>query len=147
MHTEEVKEKEGFVNIKIDSEDHASTLTKWWSRQKVIGQLDSARKDKLRKLGVSISQLRTSNKFSHERQVRGARNIKRRGMQSHFDKLKEYQRIKGDCNVPRDWKDDRSLGTWVFNQRRFYRQTKTKGGDSDMHPDRIVNKLEQLGYV
>jgi hypothetical protein len=45
--------------------------------------------------------------------------------------------------VPRKWKE-KSLSTWVFNQRRQYAQTKT--GEADMNPDRI-QMLEQLGFV
>jgi hypothetical protein len=63
--------------------------------------------------------------------------------QSQFEKLKEYQRINGDCNVPRNWKEIYSLGIWVYNQRKQYRRMKT--GESIENPDRF-QKLDQLGF-
>jgi hypothetical protein len=60
-----------------------------------------------------------------------------------YQKLKEYHRINGDCNVPRCWEQDRSLGIWVHNQRRWYNEMKTV--EAIMDSDRI-QKLEELGF-
>ena len=61
-----------------------------------------------------------------------------------YDKLVQYRRENGDCNVPKRWKKDISLATWVSNQRKIYRQT--KDGKSLMYPERI-DKLNRLGFV
>jgi hypothetical protein len=63
--------------------------------------------------------------------------------QSQFEKLKEYHKIHGDCNVPRYWKEDHSLGNWVMRQRSHYKQMETR--ESVMDLDRI-EKLENLGF-
>jgi hypothetical protein len=63
--------------------------------------------------------------------------------QSQFEKLKEYRRIKCNCNVPRAWKENPSLGSWVNNQRMQY--TKIKNGMAVMEPGRM-QELEQLGF-
>ena len=63
--------------------------------------------------------------------------------QAQLEKLKEYKRIDGDCNVPHHYEKDPSLGIWVSNQRRKYAQM--KDGKTFMDPDRM-RKLELLGF-
>jgi hypothetical protein len=60
-----------------------------------------------------------------------------------YNKLKWYQQINGDCNVPRGWEQDRSVGRWVDNKRKRYKEMKT--GEAIMDSDRI-EKLEELGF-
>lgn len=38
--------------------------------------------------------------------------------ENNFRALVEYKKIHGDCNVPRDWAENPSLGVWVVTQRR-----------------------------
>jgi post-segregation antitoxin (ccd killing protein) len=125
-------------SVKINDRHHA--LASWLSRQKRLWRtnlLDSTCQEKLRKLGINLSTTK-----SH-----GTNKVKVKQFeekwQAQFEKLKEYHRVKGDCNVPRNSKGDRSFGIWVSNQRRHYMQAKT--GETDMDPDRI-QKLEQLGF-
>jgi hypothetical protein len=125
-------------SVKIN--DHHHALASWLSRQKrlwLTNLLDSTRQENLRKLGINLS--------STKRHGTNKVTVKRfeEKWQSQFEKLKEYHRIKDDCNVPRNLKVDRSLGIWVSNQRRHYMQAKT--GETDMALDRI-HKLEQLGF-
>ena len=113
-----------------------SALALWlWKQKNMLrrGKLEPSREERLKKLGIDLSyncKRKCNSKMYEEK------------WQSQFEKLKEYRRIKGDCNVPERWKED-SLGIWVFNQRMQYAQTKT--GVADMNPDRI-QKLEQIGF-
>jgi hypothetical protein len=115
-------------------------LSAWVSRQKrslMNNMLDPTRQARLGKLGIHLS---TTNYRCRKKKISSKLEEK---WQSQFEKLQEYYRIKGNCNVPRGWKDDRSLGLWVHNQRMHY--TKMKNRMAVMEPDRI-QKLEQLGF-
>ena len=50
-------------------------------------------------------------------------NLLERDWEQAFEKLRLYKEEKGNCNVPKGYKDDPSLATWVSNQRA----TKKKG--------------------
>ena len=52
--------------------------------------------------------------------------------------LKEYQEVHGDCDVPRQYKPNPPLGSWVYIQRR----SKAKG---KMDPNR-QRRLAELGF-
>jgi hypothetical protein len=129
-------DKAGGGKIKI--EDRA--LVCWLSRQKRYlrnNVLDPTRQEKLGKLGIDSS----TSQFCGRKTVKSQKLEEK--WQSQLEKLKEYRRIYGDCNVPQKWKEDRSLGVWVFNQRKKYKHMQT--GVAGMDPDRI-QKLEQLGF-
>jgi hypothetical protein len=55
-----------------------------------------------------------------------------------FQKLVEYNKEHGDCNVTHRWKKDLQLGGWVFKQR----QCQAKGTLSEERKDR----LDALGF-
>jgi Helicase associated domain len=38
-----------------------------------------------------------------------------------FEKLKDYKQQHGNCLVPNRYEKDRSLGSWVSTQRRYYK--------------------------
>lgn len=42
----------------------------------------------------------------------------------NYKKLIKYKNIKGDCNVPRNYSEDKSLGEWVRSQKRYYKENK-----------------------
>ena len=54
-----------------------------------------------------------------------------------FAKLKEYRQLHGDCVVPKDYKEDPSLGKWVVAQR-------SKRGELDLNRR---ERLESIGFV
>lgn len=123
--------------LKIPVDEHA--LANWLSRQrKLLGCnfLDPGRKEMLVEIGV------------HPVVVTGRNDRRRRRDEerwmAQFEKLKEYNRVHGDCNVPRQWKHDPSLGSWVHNQRKRYHEGRSMAGVV-MFPDR-VEKLEELGF-
>jgi hypothetical protein len=58
--------------------------------------------------------------------------------EENFEALKEYKKNHGDCNVPQHWAENKQLGTWVTNQRQYYRKGK-------LDKDRI-KRLEDIGF-
>ena len=57
-----------------------------------------------------------------------------------FEKLLEYRKLHGDCNVPQRWEEDTELGRWVNTQRIHYRRGDI--GDKDR-----IRKLDEIGFV
>ena len=55
-----------------------------------------------------------------------------------FARLEEYREANGDCDVPRDFPDDPSLGSWVHDQRDRHR----KGSLAEER----MQKLDRLGF-
>jgi hypothetical protein len=128
----EVYDETGHVKIK----DNERGLACWLSRQRQSlrsNKLDPSRRERLGKLGIAKCHTMKKAK-SQKLEVQ---------WQAQFEKLKEYKRINGDCNVPHRYEEDRSLGTWVSNQRR--RNIQMKDGIAVMNPDRM-QKLVQLGF-
>ena len=128
----QVRDESGGGELKV-IKDHG--LIAWFRKQRNLlrhNKLDPSRQERLRALGINLSfAKKVVCKVNEEK------------WQSQLEKLREYHRIKGHFDVPIHWKEDLTLGIWVYNQRRLYAQTKTGGGD--MIPDRI-QKLEQLGF-
>jgi hypothetical protein len=125
-------------DIKFTVKDHA--LSNWVSRQKRLlrdNSVDPTRQEMLMGLGICAS---TTRCYAKKKVL--SKKCKEQ-WQSQYQKLKEHHRIKGNCNVPQHWEKDRSLGIWVCNQRKQYKQLKT--GQTTMDPDRR-QKLEQLGF-
>lgn len=59
-------------------------------------------------------------------------------------KVIQYKEIHGNCNVPRKWKDDPTLGEWVHFQRRQYRN-RMLGKRNHMTDERIA-RLQEIGF-
>mmetsp|Transcript_8673 Transcript_8673/g.17700 ORF Transcript_8673/g.17700 Transcript_8673/m.17700 type:complete len:356 (-) Transcript_8673:502-1569(-) len=61
-----------------------------------------------------------------------------------LDEVNNYKAIYGDCNVPKEWSENRPLGDWVHTQRQQYRlyQEEKK---SAMTEERI-QALEDIGF-
>ncbi|MFM9968427.1 MAG: helicase associated domain-containing protein [Burkholderiales bacterium] len=53
--------------------------------------------------------------------------------------LVEYKQINGHCNVPQKWKENPSLGKWVSDQRKKWREKSLK--------PMYVKRLNKLGFV
>jgi len=58
-----------------------------------------------------------------------------------FGELKEYRERFGDCNVPKDWKENKSLGVWVDTQRQRGR------GKGLKLTERQIRSLDELGFI
>jgi hypothetical protein len=59
--------------------------------------------------------------------------------ESMFDRLVEFKKIYGHCNVPQHWKDNKRLGKWVNTQRTAYKRSK-------LSPEK-QNLLEEIGFA
>jgi hypothetical protein len=127
----ELYDKTGIVKI-----SHDAALSSWLSRQRhlfKINQLESTRRERLEELGITNTHARKRHK---------SKKLEAQ-WQAQLEKLADYKRINGDCNVPHHYENDRSLGIWVSNQRRKY--TQMKDGKTVMDPNRM-EKLEELGF-
>ncbi|MGR3173060.1 MAG: Helicase associated domain protein [Candidatus Scalindua sp.] len=56
-----------------------------------------------------------------------------------YGELKKYKEQFGDCNVPRNWTDNKQLGTWVGTQRANYH--------SKILSDDRTKRLEDIGFA
>jgi hypothetical protein len=113
-----------------------AALSSWLTRQRTLlrgDQMDSTRRKLLEDLGITSSNCRTRRETGNQ----AAQWI------LQYEKLVEYQRVNGNCNVPRHYAADSSLGIWVSNQRRKYSQMKKGKGNMDAYR---VEKLEELGF-
>jgi hypothetical protein len=59
--------------------------------------------------------------------------------ESSFRILEEYKNKYGNCDVPQKWKENPSLGKWVSDQRKKWR-------DKTLATER-VKRLEQIGII
>ena len=62
-----------------------------------------------------------------------------------FRELLSYKAVNGDCRVPKEFKGNLALGTWVYGQRRNYRDMlagKSRKGLSDER----IQRLEEVGF-
>ena len=58
-----------------------------------------------------------------------------------YKRLKRYHRLNGNCNVPREFKDDQALATWVCKQRQA-----AKDGRFGPLGEKKLQKLKSLGF-
>jgi hypothetical protein len=56
-----------------------------------------------------------------------------------LQRLREYKAMHGDCNVPREYPEDPTLGAWVHEQRERYKQSTL--------PKERVAALSEAGFV
>jgi hypothetical protein len=68
------------------------------------------------------------------------------GWEAQLARLKAYKRRHGDCNVPRGWAEDPTLGIWVMTQRAGKRKL-DRGGPSPKITAARVAKLAALGFA
>ena len=59
--------------------------------------------------------------------------------EDQFQEMVAYKREHGDCLVPDKWTHNKSLGSWVSNQRNVKKKDK-------LDADRI-KRLDELGFV
>ena len=56
-----------------------------------------------------------------------------------FERLVEYKKKNGSTNVPKRYKEDPELATWVYDQRRYRRE--------ESLPMKRIEKLDSIGFV
>ncbi|GFH61992.1 hypothetical protein CTEN210_18468 [Chaetoceros tenuissimus] len=62
-----------------------------------------------------------------------------------YEELEEYYAQHGHCNVPKRYKQNKVLGSWVHTQRKRYRLMK-EGSRSGCMTEERVKKLENIGF-
>jgi len=62
----------------------------------------------------------------------------------HFGQMSEYKAIHGNCLVPKLFKENRALASWVYNQR-FQFKKKGEGVDVPLNDQRIET-LNNIGF-
>ena len=65
--------------------------------------------------------------------------------ETRLQELHDYQQQHGNCNVPKTYKDNKMLGSWVRNQRAQYWTRQKPGKRSPMTNERI-HQLENIGF-
>ena len=59
--------------------------------------------------------------------------------ESMFERLVEFKKIYGHCNVPQHWKENKRLGKWVNTQRTAYKRGKLSAEKQKL--------LEEIGFA
>ena len=65
--------------------------------------------------------------------------------EGRFEELKDYRKEYGNCNVPKEYQDNKQLGYWVSRQRQQYKKFQ-KGATAYITQERI-SKLNSIGFV
>jgi Helicase associated domain len=96
------------------------------------------------------SQNSIASDFSNHRQGKLKSSLRCR-WEMMFEKLKAYKQKHGNCLVPNRYEEDRSLGSWVSTQRRYFKLMNSSEsiGNSkypQMNEMRIA-KLREIGFV
>ena len=130
-----------FLELKSNPSTNDTRILTWLYRQRVrasTGQLLFHRKEKLLEIGVD---LRLKMKKPTRINPNSVLEIK---WQNMYHKLKDYRDSFGNVRVPKGYKPDPKLGTWVFTQRKKYHQLKANG-IRVLREDRI-KLLEDIGF-
>jgi hypothetical protein len=56
-----------------------------------------------------------------------------------FNKLLDFRKVYGHCNVPQRWEEDKELGRWVNTQRIHYRR-------GDIPDEDRIRRLMEIGF-
>lgn len=99
-------------------------LARWVHWNQCLGRehrLALSRQEKLERIGFAWGLVRDQSLWDKQ-----------------FERLCAYQKKHGDCKVPRIYPPDRSLGTWVKNQRYRHR--------NDMVKPEERQKLDSIGF-
>ncbi|HEY6169683.1 MAG TPA: helicase associated domain-containing protein, partial [Verrucomicrobiae bacterium] len=119
------KERHGHCDVPRGGPEHW-LLARWALRQRGYhrrGELAAARKEKLEALGFAWT-------------VEGPGERERWGR--HLAELLAFKERFGHTRVPAKWKEDKSLGHWVSNQRQFRRK-------GQLTSERIA-RLDEVGF-
>jgi hypothetical protein len=84
--------------------------------------------------------------FEWEPKINHGRGYQTVGWGANLAKLEAYKAAHGDCNVPRRWAEDPTLGRWVGHQRAR-KKALDRGEPSDGMTAERAAKLEALGFA
>ena len=121
----EYKRREGDCNVPRGHKENQKNIGAWLRKQRTenkAGTLDSRYAQRLKLASVFLDSVHL-NKWNQM-----------------YKLLTEYKRREGDCNIPRDHKENqKNLGAWLASQR-----TQNKAGTLD---SRYVQNLTEIGVV
>jgi predicted transcriptional regulator len=72
--------------------------------------------------------------------------IKNKAFERNFAKLQQFKEKYGHCNVPREYKDDPSLGIWVANMRSDHKNIQLHQKPQHGLTHARIEKLEEIDF-
>lgn len=114
-------------------------------KQGIKSTLTNARKKKLD--SISFDWTREGGDSTDLRKIRTGALHHRNDPEiwnRRFQEVVEYKKRFGDCNIPKEWPENKSLGAWVATQRKMYKSL-LAGDRSSLTPERRL-ALESIGF-
>jgi hypothetical protein len=126
----EYKRENGHCKVSQTKNEQDKSLGNWVHKQRTLHNKN--------KLGIDRKRILDGIGFAWKPD-RAHRALKPDGKLWHqqYEKLLEYKRKKGHCKVPTKYKDDKSLGMWVSNQRARHANNKML-----LHRKELLDALE-----
>ncbi len=124
-------------------------LGTWVANQRKLfhrGKMREDRKEILNNLGFiwKINGDTTTTQRREETDIQNSTYQKQ--WNAMFQRLKEYKLVNGNCNVPYNFIQDKTLGMWVSTQRRVYRKKTYMYGDEKEMCQHRKELLESIGF-
>ena len=129
----------GTFFIKGNDKDN-SDLLQWLRYQRILKKqekLTTEQLEALSNIGYSFG-IKYYGQGREQKQKIEKPEIERNSWDSNYLRLLNFKMKVGNCNVPRDYKDDKPLANFVVRQRAYYKQGKLNNDQ--------INKLEFLGF-
>ncbi len=159
VHTQRIQHRkllEGKKNNLCDNNDDASQFSDK-SEDEINFRLTEDRRKRLVDIGFVWSVREAEHNFQANRIVRTSYDDQWDAM---FNLLSAYKEKYGDCLVPKRYKENPKLGTWVDTQRVQYKKMKKRvEGDAGVAngisggkgggrlTDERIRRLEDIGFV
>jgi superfamily II DNA or RNA helicase len=131
----------GTFFIKGNDKDN-SDLLQWLRYQRILKKqekLNTEQLEALSNIGYSFEIKYYGQGREKKQKIEKEKpEIERNSWDSNYLRLLNFKMKVGNCNVPRDYKDDKPLANFVVRQRAYYKQGKLNNDQ--------INKLEFLGF-
>jgi hypothetical protein len=125
--------KQMFAMLKKHKDKHGNcNVPQKWTGNRQLGSWVSSQRGYYRDKQLS------NDKIKHLEDIGFEWDIYESQWEQMFAMLIKYKDKHGDCNIPRDWTENKQLANWVNAQRGRYRITK-------LSDDRI-KRLEDIGF-
>jgi len=99
---------------------------------------------------LSLGNPVVQHQFAQEEQTKSKKSKRKprifKTFQERFDKLTEYKREHGHCNVPRRYGPDKSLGVWCNNIRYSFRQLQGGKHPHNFISEEDIRRLDEIGF-
>ena len=122
-----------------------------WTKQQRKAKTRCAIKTKKRNSGKSPSATtmkaeNTEKKSIKKTTTKGPSTSKQDRWTVRFQECKAYREKFGNCKVPTKYKENKSLGVWVQEQRRNYKLVKQGKKPRYSMTDEQIEKLDEIGF-